>query len=172
MKSSEIEEVYRAIRERLWGYIRSIVRDTHASEDIFQKSWVKVLPAISQKGLDRESIVPYIFRIARNECMDHFRRRSRESKAIERLGNIPVARPIDRSAAIRGVIDACLSNPELTEQRQELLRLRLIGELKVNDLAEIAGISRRTAYRELAIGLQILGIAFEKAGLGPEILDE
>ncbi|MCE9599070.1 MAG: sigma-70 family RNA polymerase sigma factor [Spirochaetia bacterium] len=175
MRSSEIEEVYLTVRKRLWAYIRSIVRDTDLTEDIFQKSWMKVIPAISSKGLNRDSLVPYLFRIARNECMDHFRKRTREVKALERIAPGQVAKSqeqTDHSLAIRTVIDECLKNSDLTESRRELLRLRLIGQLPVEEIASLLGLSRSTAYRELAASIQFLSKALETAGIGPEIFQE
>lgn len=172
MRPLEIEEVYRDVRDRLWSYINSIVRDRDASEDIFQRAWLKVLPAISKKGLNRESLVPYLFGIARNECMDHFRRRTRELRALEKIVTPQETPAADESAAIRDAIDACLNNATLTESRREMLRLRLLGQLSMDEIASILKLSRSTAYRELEAGLQFLGAALEKAGIGREILQK
>jgi RNA polymerase sigma-70 factor (ECF subfamily) len=69
-----------ALHERhkraVYGYIRSLVVDEHAANDVFQETWTKVFSAVAPRGSYKEEknrFRPWLFRIAHNEWIGHVR---------------------------------------------------------------------------------------------------
>lgn len=65
---------FEAERPALFAYVRSIVRNADAAEDITQEAMLKAHRNIS--GLkDQNRLIPWLYRIATNVCRDHFRKK-------------------------------------------------------------------------------------------------
>lgn len=117
---------------KLFGYLVNITRDPVLAEDLLQSTWLKAieaLPKYRERGLHFSS---WLFAVARNECRQHWRKSNREvpfDQAVhDRESN-------NSSSDDKILVDQMLSR--LSEDDRELIRLRYIADLPINDIARI-----------------------------------
>lgn len=164
-----LEAVYPRIKDRLWRFLYSLTRNADLAEDLFQAAFEKTIPAVEAGRLDEQSVIPYLFQVARNEFLNSIRKTRRET-ALAYDPEVPSA-PEDQSGRIQAVIAKFLEKPELADRIRDVLRLRLLGELNADEIAAALDTSRRTVYRDLQAGLEQLKGAFEAEGITPEDLE-
>lgn len=70
-----IDELFSKYTNDLFRFIYSFTLDVHQSEDILQETFYKAYIAID--SYTGESIKPWLFTIAKNTCMDYFRKQKR-----------------------------------------------------------------------------------------------
>jgi RNA polymerase sigma-70 factor (ECF subfamily) len=71
-----VEIVYSAYKLRVYTFLLRFTADPDLSDDIVQETFTKALSALP--GLPRDQrILPWLYRVAHNAAIDHFRRRQR-----------------------------------------------------------------------------------------------
>jgi RNA polymerase sigma-70 factor, ECF subfamily len=118
-----IHFLYVRFADDVFGYISSIVQDTHEAEDITQNVFAKLPRAIQKYEPRQVPFTAWILRVARNAALDHLRSRRQipvEEVRIEDDHHEDVA--FDRSRALR---DALWRLP--MEQREVLVLRHLVG---------------------------------------------
>jgi RNA polymerase sigma-70 factor (ECF subfamily) len=140
--------------QSIYRYIYSRVTNAQEAEDLTAQTFLKALEALPRYR-DRGYFAAWLFSIARNQLMDHFRQRKRES-------NLPIAEgeAIDDPDLIGQVIQSqkvkYLSSllTDLDDDEQELIRLRYLAELKFSEIAVLLGKKedavKKALYRLLA----------------------
>lgn len=68
--------VWDGLRSDLWNYFRKRVRDDHAADDLLQETFLRVHRRLSE-GMDAERIGAWVYGIARNVLVDHYRANGR-----------------------------------------------------------------------------------------------
>lgn len=139
----KIEEQY----DKLFKYCYMKTRDVHIAEDITQETFLKFLSTKDYKDMGKQ--MNYLYTIARNLCIDYFRKKPE----CELNENIPV-QPIERN-----YIDEALN--KLGEEERELLFLRYTNEESINDLAIHYGVSRFVINRRIKKALANLKEVYE-----------
>ena len=135
-------------RGTLLGFIRSLVRDRHLAEDVFQSVMVA---AISKRDeiQDREHLLKWLRTAARFEALSQNRRKARQSAELdESVLNLLEAHWARHDAqpgsvkadALRHCVD------RLTPNARNLLRLRYEEGVSGERLASVAGKSLNTVY--------------------------
>ncbi len=149
------EELYERNRGALWRFIRRLVGDAAATDDVFQECWSRV---IGSRGRYRPTarFTTWLYRIAHNCCMDHWRKSGRraahetaDDDAIAAAAELPAAGPQELTVAgdqSRRLAAALLRLPE--EQRVAFL-LYVEGGLSVAEIAEQTGVGAETAKSRL-----------------------
>ena len=62
-------------QQKIYGFIFSKVQDSNLTEDIFQDTFIKVIKNLKKGKYNEEGkFLPWVFRIAYNLVIDHFRR--------------------------------------------------------------------------------------------------
>ena len=139
------EELYRRYRPRIAAYVRRMVRDAARAEDIAQDAFFSALRRM--RATDAEiAFKPWIFEIARNAAIDHWRRTSRAEEISvdedERLrqsdrirltgaaGPDSVLVEKERFEHLRGAFD------ELSDVHTRILVLRELEGLSYREIAE------------------------------------
>lgn len=126
----EIEELY----DKIYRYCFYKLRNSASAEDITQEAFLKVF------AQNTDINAAYIFAIAKNLCTDMFRRKQTE----ELSDDYPSENFSDKSdtkIAVRTALE------KLEEQHHEVLVMRYIADMSVNETAEALGISRFAVYR-------------------------
>jgi len=91
-------EIYDIHYQLVRTFILKMVGDEWIADDLTQDTFIKVRENLN--GLrDRSKIRPWIFRIARNQCLDFFR--SRETRQGNQIGSEGVIATIDPIAQIQ-----------------------------------------------------------------------
>jgi RNA polymerase sigma-70 factor (ECF subfamily) len=142
--NTALEKAWTDVASQLRGYIRTRVRDHAAAEDILQDVFVKAQTRAAQlESADR--ISGWLFLIARNAVIDHFRTSGKKARLTEEL-------PHDLEVQSEEEIPA-LENPEalreafrrlvftLPEPYREALVLTEYEGLTQKQLADRLGIS-------------------------------
>ena len=130
-------ELWDAITPKLFGYLINVMRDKTLAEDLLQATWLKAIQALPKFKAEGVGISAWLFAIARNECRQHWRNNQKEvafnaglhDKAAEDNGQI------DQNILIEQMLS------RLSQDDQELLRLRYISDLPINDVAKILNIN-------------------------------
>ena len=143
MKAMKIEEQY----DKLFKYCYMKTRDYHVAEDITQETFLKFLSTKDYKDMGKQ--MNYLYTIARNLCIDYFRKKP-EYELDENTPSSPIK--INH-------IDEALE--KLNEDERELLFLRYTNDESINDLAIHYGVSRFVINRRIKKALANLKEVYE-----------
>jgi RNA polymerase sigma factor (sigma-70 family) len=150
-------KLYDSITPKLFGYLVNVLNDQTVAEDIFQNTWQKAIEAFPKYQIRRNiRLSAWIFAIARNEC----RKQWSKSELVENLD----PKKHDESSAshdsIREKILVEQTLAQLSEIEREIIRLRYISELTLNEIAAVLNINpvtvRVRVYRALKHARTIL----------------
>lgn len=127
--------------DKVYRYCYFKVKNQHLAEDITQETFLRFFESNSYRDTGRP--LAYLYTIARNLCMDEFRKVRMEE--------------LQEDANENGFEDAVVEKvnlhqamESLTKEEQELLLLRYVNEVSYADLAKLYGKSRFALYRELS----------------------
>jgi len=142
------ELLYNRHRGPLYRYILRQVGDAATANDLFQGSWEKIIKA---SGSYRPSAPfrAWMYRIAHNHVMDHFRRTRPVSDLppdeIEADNPAPEKQLLDqqRSSELRKAVK------QLPAEQKDALLLKLEAGLDLQTIANVTGVNRETAKSRL-----------------------
>jgi RNA polymerase sigma-70 factor, ECF subfamily len=149
------DALYGAHRAALWRFIRRSVRDDAATDDVFQECWSRVIA--SRKGYRPEArFATWLYRIAHNCCVDHWRRSGRrdrhESADEEALADAPDRASVEPAeAALLGETRERLAAAleKLPAEQRAAFLLYVEGGLSVKEIGEITEVNAETAKSRL-----------------------
>lgn len=149
----DLEEQY----DRIYRYCCFRLHNTQTAEDITQETFLRFFN--KELSLDGDRELPYLYRVARNLCIDEYRKGSRETplESEESAGCDPSEDWIN-SIAVKAVIE------QLPKDEQEFLLLRYANEVPVSHICKITGLSRFAVYRKEARILKFLKAELQKGG--------
>jgi RNA polymerase sigma-70 factor, ECF subfamily len=155
---SALQFLYVRFADDVCSYVRSIVRDPHAAEDITQVVFTKLMKAIQRYERRDVPFAAWIIRVARNVALDHIRA-SRQIPLAEVRTSDEGGEQVgfERALSIREALE------RLPDEQREVLVLRHIAGLSPGEIADRLGKSEasihglhhrgrgalRTALREL-----------------------
>ena len=131
------------------GFVRA--RGVADPDDVVNEVFLGAFTSISRFRGGEADFRAWIFRIARNKIADDYRRSSRRVETAplidtaENLVTGDVEIEVEKRLA-RSEVERLLAT--LTDDQQEVLLLRLVGDLTVAQIAEITG-RRRGAIKQL-----------------------
>lgn len=156
-----LETLINRYKDKLFTSIYLLVRDTCLAEDIFQDTFIKVIDML-RKGQynDEGKFVHWATRIARNLCIDHFRRNKKMS-FIKRADDTDLFSYLD----VRGGYESDLIEKRQThdrvremldalpEEQREVIVLRHYADLSFAEIAKLNNCSINTALGRMRYGL-------------------
>lgn len=113
-------------------------------------------------SLDSNKEMPYLYTIAKNLCIDNFRKKTAES--LEDVTE-PAYNPTEdwiNNLTLKSIIS------RLSQEEQELIFLRYVNETGVAAICRITGFSRFAVYRRLSKALKRLKEELKKEGFFDE----
>ena len=134
------EQLYESHFDKIYRYIVLKVGNRADAEDITQQVFLNALESIGSYRWRGVPISSWLFRIAHNQVVDHFRRRSREQtlpldESRSRSSFDPVALA-ERNLKVEQLAAACT---QLSEAQREVISLRFAGGLSVAETAQSMG---------------------------------
>ncbi|MCP5115371.1 MAG: sigma-70 family RNA polymerase sigma factor [bacterium] len=148
---------------RLYRYLLRLVRDPATAEDLFQQTWLRVVEKIRRYDA-RRSFEAWLFAVAHNLAIDHLRKRRLESlDEPAPIGETPAARlPAGGEDALTTLLAAgrlelvVETMAKLPAVYREVLTLRFEEEMKLEEIAEVAGAPVGTVKSRLRRALEAL----------------
>ncbi len=152
------EQIWAEFSGQLRGFIRRRVRDDAAADDLLQETFLKIHTRLPQLK-SRDTLAPWIYRIARNTLLDHFRRARHET--LELSDDLADSNATKREAdaeEMNQIVGFWLRGFLATmpfEYRQAVKMVELEGK-SMQELAEIAKISLSGAKSRVQRGRKML----------------
>lgn len=135
--SIDISEQY----DKIYRYIYFRLKNQPVAEDLTQETFLRFFESSSYKDTGRP--LAYLYTIARNLCMDEFRKVPTE-ELKEDIVQKGFEDEVVEKQNLRQAMDS------LSSQEQELLLLRYVNEVSFADLCRLYGKSRFALYREFS----------------------
>jgi RNA polymerase sigma-70 factor, ECF subfamily len=131
---SALHFLYVRFADDVCTYVRSIVRDPHAAEDITQAVFTKLMRAIQKYERRDAPFAAWIIRVARNVALDHIRA-SRQIPLAEVRTSDDGGEQIgfERAVSLREALEA------LPAEQREVLVLRHVAGLSPGEIADRLG---------------------------------
>jgi RNA polymerase sigma-70 factor (ECF subfamily) len=124
---------YRAHASAVLGYLRG--RGVADPEDVLGEVFLHVARSLHRFRGDDEDLRRWVFTIARNRAIDEHRRRARRPQMDDReVPDLPVR---DRAEQLDPELMAALGR--LTPDQREVVALRFVADLPIEDVARITG---------------------------------
>ncbi len=142
--------LWNLITPKLFGYLVNATKDLPLAEDILQTTWAKAIDNLSTFQLKDTPISAWLFAIARNECRQHWRKSWREIPF--ELNEHDKTEDAESQLKNKILINETLNL--LFENDREILRLRYIADLSMNEIVQILNLNfitvRVRVHRALA----------------------
>lgn len=146
-------DLYKLYVEQVFRYLYSRTGNVHEAEDITAQTFLAAFESFD-RFRQEDHFASWLFTIARNKAMDHFRQQkttvSFDETAEIAVDNDPLSGVIrsEQSAVLASLIRA------LPEEERELLRLRFLAEMSYPEMAHLLHRNedavKKTIYRLLA----------------------
>lgn len=137
--------------DKLLRYCYMKTKDSFLAEDIVQETFLKFWQAHSYEDIGKE--MAYLYTIARNMCMDEFRRKNPDN--IDDFPELMACSDKEPENVIESVaIEEALEG--LSDELREIVVMRYISEMSAADIGKVLGMSRFSVNRRLKEGLSIL----------------
>ena len=149
----DIEEQY----DKIYRYCYFKMYDDQIAQDITQETFLRFCKQGLNLGSDKE--LPYLYTIAKNLCIDHFRRRTTES--LEEITEEVIDDPTEN---LISNLTLRMTISKLPSDERELIFLRYVNEISIAMICKITGLSRFAVYRRLSKSLKWLKEELKKEG--------
>ena len=148
-------------KDKLYTSILLLVRDRHVADNVFQDVFIRIIENL-RKGQykHRSKFLPWAVRIARNLCIDHFRKVKRtprittsDDRDIFEALNFSEANSDkriltnERNVAVHKMIDM------LSDEQREVVILRHYADLSFKEIALLTKCSINTALGRMRYAL-------------------
>ena len=153
----DIEEQY----DKIYRYCYFKMYDDQIAQEITQETFLRFYKQGLNLGSDKE--LPYLYTIAKNLCIDHFRKRT-----VESLEEITEEVIDDPTEDLISNLTLRMTISKLPEDEQELIFLRYVNEVSITTICKITGLSRFAVYRKLSKSLKWLKEELLKEGFSSE----
>ena len=148
-------------KSRIFTTIYLIVKDRYIAEDILQDVFIKTINILKQKKYNEQGkFLPWIFRIAHNQAIDHFRKEKRNPK-------ITLADGSDIFNCLKFSEDHTTSEnlskhskkylkkiiEDLPDKQKQVLIMRHYMDMSFQEIAEATNVSINTALGRMRYAL-------------------
>lgn len=139
-KRIDLEEEY----DKIYRYCYYKLRSRETAEDVTQETFLRFFA--SDSYYDRGQALRYLYTIARNLCVDEWRKHKTELLCQE-----PEQAQSDMQAEEKLLlaVSVRLALARLDEEERELILLRYVNEVPVGTISRIYHLSRFAVYRKL-----------------------
>jgi RNA polymerase sigma-70 factor (ECF subfamily) len=159
---SALQYLYIRYADDVYGYVSSIVRDSHEAEDITQNVFAKLMKAIARYEPRDVPFAAWILRVARNAALDHIRARRQipfaevrtDDNGHEQLG-------FERAQALREGL------ARLPGDQRDVLVLRHLAGLTPHEIAKRLGKTDASVHGLHHRGREALQQALRELESGP-----
>jgi len=163
LTEQEFHEIYRSQGRALWAYLYRLTGNAADADDLLQDSFCRLL-ATPLATRDESQLRAYLFRIASNVSIDHWRRSGRARREADPPP--PTATPDGANAAVLRH-DMARTFRELKPQERVLLWLAHVEGSEHREIATTLGLKAASVPVLLFRARRKLAGLLKKRGLGP-----
>jgi RNA polymerase sigma-70 factor (ECF subfamily) len=134
-----LEELYLIHFDRIYSYLHMSVGNRHDAEDLTTQTFLKMLESIGRFRWQSAPFSAWLFRIAHNLAMDHFRARRRwqpEEEVPEPVGSEEPSAELEAMQSI-GRQSMLELIDKLSTEQQQVLTLKFVFNFTNADVAKI-----------------------------------
>jgi RNA polymerase sigma-70 factor (ECF subfamily) len=145
------ESLFRRYRLPLYVYIFELVRDEQASFDLVQETFINAFRHLPRLR-DDEKFGSWLFSIAHQKCIQHWRRQGRESEMREELDQAPATGnegPLDLLIREEQEAEFMILLEKLPLPQRSALLLHFIEGFSLEEIADITGTQLGTVKSRL-----------------------
>jgi RNA polymerase sigma-70 factor, ECF subfamily len=156
--ASAFERLYRRHKGPLFRYMLRQCSAAAVAEELFQDVWMKLIHA-RQRYETRARFTTYLYHLAHNRLIDHYRRQSTgipisydddaDEPLIEQVADNPEHEPDNHLARRRQAQQLLQQLGELPEAQREAFLLREESGLSLEQIAKVTGVTAETAKSRL-----------------------
>lgn len=159
---SAISQLIERHSRRVKEYIRMMIKDTDAADDIFQETFIKAVRVIDNgRYTDNGKFLSWILRIAHNQVIDYFRARKQNKLTTEAdagfdmLGTLRLADRTIEDEIVSSQIESDVRRMVelLPQEQREVVMMRYFSGLSFKEIAEQTGVSINTALGRMRYAL-------------------
>lgn len=160
-------ELYEEYLPKVFRYIRYRVNELQVAEDLTSTTFEKALVNFEKYSADRAAFSTWVFSIARNVVIDHYRVRGRRPTVSleEREVDVASSDPLPDETAIRGEerrqVKALVA--QLPADDQEIISLKFGSGLNNRQIAKTLGLSESNVGTRLYRAVRKLRDSFPEA---------
>jgi RNA polymerase sigma-70 factor (ECF subfamily) len=138
---SALEELYLLHFDRIYSYLHVSVGNKHDAEDLTTQTFLKMLESIGRFRWQSAPFSAWLFRIAHNLAMDHFRAARRWQPEEE----VPEPPADESTSAEMGALEAIGRKSmlelieDLSPEQQQVLTLKFVFNFSNGEVATILG---------------------------------
>jgi len=156
-----IGELYRLHVDVIYRYIWTRVRDDSVAEDLTAQVFLKALEGLPTYQPTGKPFLAWLYRIAYARIVDHWRKQERRVEVpLDEALPTREPRPEDLLEYEADWVTAIDLLAQLTDDQQDVVILRFIGEMSLADVAETlgktVGATKAVQYRALATLARLL----------------
>jgi RNA polymerase sigma-70 factor (ECF subfamily) len=134
-----LEELYLIHFDRIYSYLHMTVGNKHDAEDLTTQTFLKMLESIGKFRWQSAPFSAWLFRIAHNLSMDHFRARRRwqpEEEVPEPAGSEEPSAELEAMQSIgrQSILELI---DKLSPEQQQVLTLKFVFNFANADVAKI-----------------------------------
>ena len=136
-----LEELYLIHFDRIYSYLHVSVGNRHDAEDLTTQTFLKMLEAIGKFRWQSAPFSAWLFRIAHNLAMDHFR----ANKRWQPEEQVPEPEPDESTSAEAGALESIGRKSmlelidDLSAEQQQVLTLKFVFGFSNGEAATILG---------------------------------
>jgi len=132
----DMEEQY----DRIYRYCYFKLKNAYLAEDVTQETFLRFLECDNYKDAGRP--LAFLYTVARNLCVDEFRKKRMEQLPDEMPGD-------NEEDAMVCSLSVRMAMEQLTETEREMVLLRYVNEVPVSVIGAMYQMSRFALYREM-----------------------
>jgi len=169
LTESEFQDLYRRHGRALWGYLYRITGNAADADDLLQDSYCRLL-AVPLATRDDKQVRAYLFRIASNIAIDHWRRTGRTGRrqSAEPAGELAAPSAVSSHGGALDVRhDVSRTLREMKPQERVLLWMAHVEGNEHRDIAAALGVKAASVPVMLHRARRKLAGLLRKKGLGP-----
>lgn len=169
LKISELKSFYEGCCDEVYTYLQILSGNAEEADDLLQAAFLKLIEQVKKGRIKKITATAYLKTIGRNEFYQRFRQTKHESpldECQEPASNEEQRTVEDTSKEIRLTFLEALSSEQLPEEIADVLRMRFLRDLDIEEICQETGRSRSTVYRLMEKGMNFMAGYFENAGLG------
>ncbi len=141
-------ELYDRYVQPVYRYLHSRVGNAAEAEDLTAQTFLAALESLPKYKHDGH-FAAWLFSIARNKAMDHFRKQ-RPQTPLDLAEDLPLPLDIPELAVEREELERLAKLVrQLDEDQRELIRLRYVAELSFREMAALLGRKEDTVKKAL-----------------------